>query len=189
MKRNGVLDIFHPCQQLNHSLEAESEASRVGGPLSPEVQVPLQTIAETAQSLLEDVRTRFPQTPTTELPHPLDQEVDTADEAGVTRDLPHIERFDVLRPVDDGHRASSSVLTQPLLMFPAQIPALQGSQRGLGGQQVDGIRVGHGDHLTLYQLHNILYIAHTLSGLRVQFYISSTGFQDFACCKFDQRFH
>ena len=128
MERNGVLDIFHPCQELDHSLEAESEASCVGGPLSPEVEVPLQTMARTAQSLLEDVRTRLPQTSTTELPHSRDQEVDTADQAWLTRHLPHIERFDLLRPVDEGQRAPSSVLTQPLLVFPAQVPALQGSQ-------------------------------------------------------------
>ena len=102
MERNGVLDIFHPSQELNHPLEAESEASCVGGPLSPEVEVPLQTMAGTAQSLLEDVRTWLPETPTTELPHPRDQEVDTTDQTGLTRDLPHIERFDLLRPVDEG---------------------------------------------------------------------------------------
>ena len=150
MERNGVLNIFHSCQELNQSLEAESEASCVGGPLPPEVQVPVQTMASTTQSLLEDVRTRLPQTSPTELPHPLDQEVDSTDEVWLVRHLPHIERFDVLRPVDDSYRPASSVLTQPLFVFPAQVSILQGTQRGLGGEQVEGLRVGHDDHLALH---------------------------------------
>ena len=130
MERNGVLDIFHSCQQLNQSLEAEPVACSVSGPLSPEVQIPVQTMVSTAQSLLEDVWARLPQTSPAELPHALDQEVDPADQTRLGGHLPHVERFDVLRPVDDCHGASS-VLTQPLLVFPAQVPALQGSQRGL----------------------------------------------------------
>ena len=128
MERNGVLDIFHPCQELNQSLEAEPEASRVSRPLPPELQIPVQTMAGPTQPLLEDVRPRLPETSPTELPHSLHQEVDPADEAGLAGDLPHIERFDVLRPVNESHRATSSVLTQPLLVFPAQVPALQGAQ-------------------------------------------------------------
>ena len=156
MERNGILNVFHSCQELNQSLEAESEASRVGGPLPPELQVPVQTMASATQSLLEGVRTRLPETSPAELPHPLDQEVDAADEVCLVRHLPHIERFDVLRPVDEGYRPASSVLTQPLLVFPAQVSVLQGTQRGLGGQQVGGLRVGHNDHLALQQLDNIL---------------------------------
>ena len=128
MERNGVLDIFHPRQELNHPLEAETEACRVCGPLPPQLQIPVQTMARTAQSLLEDVWPRLPETSPTELPHSLHQEVDPADEAGLAGDLPHIERFDVLRPVDDGYGATSGVVAQPLLVFPAQVPVLQRSQ-------------------------------------------------------------
>ena len=131
MERNGVLDIFHPCQELNQSLEAEPEASRVSRPLPPELQIPVQTMAGPTQPLLEDVRPRLPETSPTELPHAPHQEVDTTDQAWLTGHLPHVERLDVLRPVDEGHRTTSGVVTQPLLVFPAQVPLLQGAQRGL----------------------------------------------------------